>query len=66
MTAELRSAMTGLLSLACVEEQALLAASACGPGHEPAGPGDRGGSPETWAAVPRPRRAARGFTGPDW
>ena len=51
MTAELRSVMTGLLSLACVEEQALLAAGASGPGHDSAEPGDRGGSPETWAAV---------------
>jgi hypothetical protein len=50
MTAELRSVMTGLLSLACVEEQALLAA--CASGQDSADPGDRGGSPETWAAVP--------------
>jgi hypothetical protein len=53
MTAELRSVMTGLLSLACVEEQAVLAAGASGPGHDSAGPGHRGGSAETRAAVPR-------------
>ncbi len=52
MTAGLRSAVTGLLSLACVEEQALLAACASGLGHDSAGPGYRGGSPDTWAAVP--------------
>ena len=52
MTAELRSVMTGLLSLTCVEEQALLAAHVSGPGHDSPGPGNGGGSPDTWAAVP--------------
>ena len=52
MTAELRTAVTGLLSLACVEEQALLAAAAVSPGSGGAGPDYRGGSPDTWAAVP--------------
>ena len=47
MTAELRTAVTGLLSLACVEEQALLAAAAVSPGSGAAGPDYRGGSPDT-------------------
>jgi hypothetical protein len=50
VTSELRSVMTGLLSLACVEEQALLAARASG--QDSADPGYHGGSPETWTAVP--------------
>ena len=44
MTADLRRAVTGLLSFAA-EEQALLAADAFGPGSG-------GGSPDRWAAVP--------------
>ena len=42
---ELRRAVTGLLSFAAAEEQALLAADAFGPGSG-------GGSPDNWAAVP--------------
>ena len=45
MTAGLRRAVTGLLSFAAAEEQALLAADAFGPGSD-------GGSPDRWAAVP--------------
>ena len=45
MTAGLRRAVTGLLSFAAAEEQALLAADAFGPGSG-------GGSPDRWAAVP--------------
>ena len=45
MTADLRRAVTGLLSFAAAEEQALLAADAFGPGSG-------GGSPDRWAAVP--------------
>jgi hypothetical protein len=52
MTAELRTAVTGLLSLACVEEQALLAAAVVSPGSGAADPDYRGGSPDAWAAVP--------------
>jgi len=52
MTAKLRTAVTGLLSLACVEEQALLAAAVAGPGSGAARPDYRGGSPDSWAAVP--------------
>ncbi len=44
-TAELRTALAGLLSFAAAEEQALLAATAFRPDH------DRG-SPDRWAAVP--------------
>jgi hypothetical protein len=42
---QLRRAVTGLLSFAAAEEQALLAADAFGPGSG-------GGSPDRWAAVP--------------
>jgi tetratricopeptide (TPR) repeat protein len=42
---QLRRAVTGLLSFAAAEEQALLAADAFGPGSS-------GGSPDRWAAVP--------------
>jgi hypothetical protein len=45
VTAGLRRAVTGLLSFAAAEEQALLAADAFGPGSG-------GGSPDRWAAVP--------------
>ena len=45
MTADLRRAVTGLLSFAAAEEQALLAADTFGPGSD-------GGSPDRWAAVP--------------
>jgi hypothetical protein len=45
VTADLRRAVTGLLSFAAAEEQALLAADAFGPGSG-------GGSPDRWAAVP--------------
>jgi hypothetical protein len=45
MTAGLRRAVTGLLSFAAAEEQALLAADGFGPGSD-------GGSPGRWAAVP--------------
>jgi len=45
MTADLRRAVTGLLSFAAAEEQALLAADGFGPGSG-------GGSPDCWAAVP--------------
>jgi len=45
VTADLRRAVTGLLSFAAAEEQALLAADAFGPGSD-------GGSPDRWAAVP--------------
>jgi hypothetical protein len=45
VTADLRWAVTGLLSFAAAEEQALLAADAFGPGSG-------GGSPDRWAAVP--------------
>ena len=45
MTAGLRRAVTGLLSFAAAEEQALLAADGFGPGSD-------GGSPGHWAAVP--------------
>jgi hypothetical protein len=45
VTADLRRAVTGLLSFAAAEEQALLAADAFGPGSV-------GGSPDRWAAVP--------------
>ena len=45
MTADLRRAVTGLLSFAAAEEQALLAADAFGPGSG-------GGSPDRRAAVP--------------
>jgi hypothetical protein len=44
MTAGLRRAVTGLLSFAAAEEQALLAADGFGPGSD-------GGSPGRWAAV---------------
>jgi len=44
-TTELRRAVTGLLSFAAAEEQALLAAAAFCPDY------DRG-SPDRWAAVP--------------
>jgi len=44
-TIGLRTALTGLLSFAAAEEQALLAADAFGPGSD-------GGSPDHWAAVP--------------
>ena len=45
MTADLRRAVTGLLSFAAAEEQALLAA-------EGLRPGSGGGGPDNWAAVP--------------
>jgi hypothetical protein len=45
VTADLRRAVTGLLSFAAAEERALLAADAFGPGSD-------GGSPDRWAAVP--------------
>lgn len=48
----LRGVVTGLLSLASVEEQTLVAACGFGPDPEAARPGYRGGSPDTWAAVP--------------
>ncbi len=44
-TIGLRTALTGLLSFAAAEEQALLAADGFGPGSD-------GGSPDNWAAVP--------------
>ena len=53
MTADLRRAVTGLLSFAAAEEQALLAADAFGPGSG-------GGSPDRWAAVPLVAPAAAG------
>ena len=45
MTVDLRRAVTGLLSFAAAEEQALLAADGFGPGSD-------GGSPDRWSAVP--------------
>jgi tetratricopeptide (TPR) repeat protein len=45
MTADLRRAVTGLLSFAAAEEQALLAADGFGPGSD-------GGSQDRWSAVP--------------
>jgi hypothetical protein len=45
MTADLRRAVTGLLSFAAAEEQELLAADGFGPGSG-------GASPDCWAAVP--------------
>ncbi len=49
MTLSLRGAVTGLLSFACAEEQALVLGCGFGCGF---GAGSDGGSPDRWAAVP--------------
>ena len=55
MTLSLRRAVTGLLSFAAAEEQALLAAAGFAePGEDPGSSGARGGrgGPDRWGAVP--------------